>query len=83
MINFLVLLLFAFLFSAINVGIEAKEYMVTENKPPGDAYSSKKIYRRLIKRMAPDFTLDSLTGDKFQLSTTRGKVVLLDFWHTY
>jgi peroxiredoxin len=33
--------------------------------------------------MAPDFSLPQLNGDPLQLSTYRGKVVLLDFWATW
>jgi peroxiredoxin len=32
---------------------------------------------------APDFTLKSLTGETFQLSSLRGEVVLLNFWATW
>lgn len=32
---------------------------------------------------APDFALPSLDGTIIRLSDYRGKVVLLDFWHTY
>lgn len=32
---------------------------------------------------APDFTLTSLTGETFQLSSLRGEVVLLNFWATW
>ncbi len=34
-------------------------------------------------RPAPDFALPSLEGKLIRLSDYRGKVVLLDFWHTY
>jgi len=34
-------------------------------------------------RPAPDFALPSLEGRLIRLSDYRGKVVLLDFWHTY
>lgn len=33
--------------------------------------------------LAPDFSLPTLTGGKLELSTYRGKVVLLDFWATW
>ncbi len=32
---------------------------------------------------APDFSLPELTGEKLDLSSYRGKVVLLDFWATW
>jgi cytochrome c biogenesis protein CcmG, thiol:disulfide interchange protein DsbE len=34
-------------------------------------------------RIAPDFTLSRLDGQPLQLSSYRGKVVLLDFWATW
>jgi len=34
-------------------------------------------------RPAPDFTLPQLDGQQLQLSSYRGKVVLLDFWATW
>ena len=40
----------------------------TENKNPIDA---------------PDFTLDSVTGENITLSDFKGKVVLVDFWATW
>ncbi len=33
--------------------------------------------------LAPDFSLPGLTGQKLDLSSYRGKVVLLDFWATW
>jgi len=33
--------------------------------------------------MAPDFTLKDLSGKDFSLSSTKGKVVILDFWATW
>jgi thiol-disulfide isomerase/thioredoxin len=35
------------------------------------------------RRLAPDFTLPQLDGQKLTLSSYRGKVVLLDFWATW
>jgi peroxiredoxin len=34
----------------------------------------------ILGKKAPDFTLPSVTGEKFRLSSLKGKVVLLDFW---
>ncbi len=33
--------------------------------------------------LAPDFSLPDLSGQKLELSSYRGKVVLLDFWATW
>ena len=33
--------------------------------------------------LAPDFSLPDLTGQRLALSSSRGKVVLLDFWATW
>ena len=37
----------------------------------------------LQHRVAPDFTLPLLEGGQVRLSSSRGKVVLLDFWATW
>jgi peroxiredoxin len=37
----------------------------------------------LLGKEAPDFTLSTVSGDKFQLRSLRGKVVVLDFWATW
>ncbi len=37
----------------------------------------------LVGKLAPDFELDTLDGEKFRLSDHRGKVVVLDFWATW
>ncbi len=81
-INLLGLFLSILFLSANYAGVEAKERKDTRN--PTKAVSSlKRVGRGLIGKMAPDFILDSLTGEKYQLSSARGKVVLIDFWHTY
>lgn len=36
-----------------------------------------------VGHLAPDFTLDTLTGDSFSLSATRGQPVILNFWATW
>lgn len=37
----------------------------------------------LVGKPAPDFTLDLLDGDRFQVSQQKGKVLVLDFWATW
>jgi peroxiredoxin len=37
----------------------------------------------LLGKDAPDFSLPMLVGDKFQLHSQKGKVVVLDFWATW
>lgn len=39
--------------------------------------------RRIGSRLAPDFSFPRLDGQVLQLSSYRGKVVLLDFWATW
>jgi len=34
----------------------------------------------ILGKKAPDFTLSSVTGEKFRLSALKGKIVVLDFW---
>jgi len=34
----------------------------------------------ILGKRAPDFTLPSVTGEKFRLSSLKGKIVVLDFW---
>lgn len=80
--NILELFLSIFVLSSNYVGVEAKEYQVTGNLTKA-AYSSEGIGHQLIGKTAPDFILDSISGGKYQLSNTRGKVVLIEFWHTY
>ncbi|MGI9241133.1 MAG: TlpA family protein disulfide reductase, partial [Verrucomicrobiales bacterium] len=37
----------------------------------------------LVGKPAPDFTLDMLDGEAFELSKAKGRVVVLDFWATW
>ncbi len=76
------LLLAIFLSSSNYGGVVAEEDEATGNLTK-TARSSKRIGRELIGKVAPDFTLESINGEKYQLSSVRGKVVLIDFWHTY
>ncbi len=46
-------------------------------------YFAKPSAALLKGRVAPDFSLESITGETYKLADTRGKVVLIDFWHTY
>jgi len=46
----------------------------------GSAGSRRSLARETL---APDFSLSQLNGEQLQLSTYRGKVVLLDFWATW
>lgn len=43
--------------------------------PPSDA--------TITRPLAPEFSLTDLTGQRLDLSTYRGKVVLIDFWATW
>lgn len=61
---------------------EIKGYKPPVNLPKTTPFP-KRIGSKLIGKIAPDFILDSITGEKYKLLSTRGKVILLDFWHTY
>ncbi len=37
----------------------------------------------MVGKLAPDFTLDLLDGQKFHLADNKGQVVILDFWATW
>ncbi|MDR2914209.1 MAG: TlpA family protein disulfide reductase, partial [Tannerella sp.] len=69
---------------------EKKEAADTENKiesksAPGDNESTTVVaaddrgYIVTVGDMAPDFTLQTTTGDEFKLSDMRGKVIMLQF----
>jgi cytochrome c biogenesis protein CcmG, thiol:disulfide interchange protein DsbE len=47
------------------------------------ARSAGHLPRVAKETLAPDFSLPLLTGGNLQLSASRGKVVLLDFWATW
>ena len=40
----------------------------------------EKPAKDILGKKAPDFTLPSVTGEKFRLSSLKGKIVVLDFW---
>jgi cytochrome c biogenesis protein CcmG/thiol:disulfide interchange protein DsbE len=50
---------------------------------PGDGLPGTRGTTIGKKSLAPDFSLPDLTGRKLDLSSYRGKVVLLDFWATW
>ena len=39
-------------------------------------------HRRMVMRPGPEFTLTLFSGKKVELKDFRGKVVLLNFWHS-
>ena len=44
------------------------------------AGAQEKPAKDILGNKAPDFTLSSVTGEKFRLSSLKGKIVVLDFW---
>jgi peroxiredoxin len=55
--------------------VAAPEPVISE----GDAAEAEKD----VGTQAPSFTLATLDGDEFQLTSTPGRVVVLDFWATW
>jgi thiol-disulfide isomerase/thioredoxin len=45
--------------------------------------TSADVTRADDRSLAPNFTLQSVHGDRISLSSYRGRVVLLDFWATW
>ncbi len=60
-----------------------------KQKLPGSSYvvelkeKVESVTRLAIGRVAPDIALKSPKGENIKLSSTRGKVVLLDFWASW
>jgi peroxiredoxin len=46
-------------------------------------WAARKLGKVAIGDMAPNFTLEDMTGQRVSLSDFRGTVVLLDFWATW
>jgi peroxiredoxin len=42
--------------------------------------AQEKPAKDILGKKAPDFTLASVTGENFRLSSLKGKIVVLDFW---
>jgi hypothetical protein len=53
------------------------------NKTISDLIASMNMYRLKEPQSPPDFNLLSLDGEKVQLISNRGNVVLLSFWATW
>ena len=49
----------------------------------GDSGKQEPLIPRLQRKPAPNFILTDAKGDTINLSTYKGKVVLLDFWATW
>jgi peroxiredoxin len=58
------------------VGVGVYSYRHSQRSQPTSANAKQ-------HRPAPDFTLPLIDGGQLQLSSYRGKVVLLDFWATW
>ncbi|MEM0925244.1 MAG: TlpA disulfide reductase family protein, partial [Planctomycetota bacterium] len=58
---------------------DAPEPTIPDGGPGGDSGKGSK----LVGKPAPNFKLELLNGDTFELQENRGKVVVLDFWATW
>jgi peroxiredoxin len=65
--------------SVMVIGLAAAIYCATRHNAASGV--AGKVTRE--HPVAPDLTLPDLAGQKLQLSTYRGKVILLDFWATW
>jgi peroxiredoxin len=58
-------------------------YCLPVSGKESDLYSRLGVQLIRDKRKAPDFSLESLKGDKVQLRNLKGKVIFLNFWATW
>lgn len=58
------------------------KYVIAGDSEPGSERTPG-IDSPLVGKPAPDFQLDLLSGSKFQLSASKGRIVVLDFWATW
>jgi thiol-disulfide isomerase/thioredoxin len=57
---------------------------LTSRYPDGSEFPEDGITKELqVGDLAPDFTVDLLSGDRFTLSENKGVVVFLNFWATW
>ncbi len=70
----------AILSGLVLISIVARVYVAAHRRGARPGIRGADTRAHLI---APDFSLPDLTGQKLQLSSYRGKVVLLDFWATW
>jgi len=57
-----------------------------ETEPASDAHSadtSGKVVGAEVGNLAPDFNLENIAGGQLQLSSLKGKAVIVDFWDTW
>lgn len=59
--------------------------LITRTEVSADANMMAKLGMLPIEEdvIAPDFTVKTVSGDTIQLSSMKGKVVLLNFWATW
>ncbi len=70
-------------YTALHGSEAAYEEALGKAKDFAKASLEEKIVASMIKRPAPDFTLNSLDAPPVTLSSLKGKVVVVDFWATW
>ncbi|MCB1019826.1 MAG: redoxin domain-containing protein [Acidobacteria bacterium] len=75
-------------FQRAQIGAGGDERLFVFVPPPGarqvESFREDSSNENQVDRQAPDFTLENISdGTSMQLSSLRGKVVLLDFWATW
>ena len=71
--NYFCLLTFIFLQTIIISSVEGRE----------DSFAKMGVVPSKNEKLAPDFTLETPTGEKLSLKDFKGKTILLHFWATW
>ncbi len=81
--SLLILTLFSMVLLSACGGDKADDAKPAAGTDEHAADTSGLVVGGAVGNMAPDFTLENIAGGELQLSSLKGKVVIIDFWDTW